>query len=221
MTGGPALDILILGYVLEVLILPVLAWRVARTRRYHRPIAVGLTVIGVADGARALLAAFFFAGKTGPFVGDARMVFHLDELLYLAGPAALAWMALQLLRGGDGGHVVGAAALAWAGLVVGYPSPFRGAPLGIAYLVAHGIAVVITVAAVASWYSRHKGRWLPVSGYLILLYLAGDVVAVLGPYAGDPWGSWSSTWLALLGLHLTASMVHVAMLLARPPQPSK
>lgn len=220
MTAGPALDVLILGYVLEVLILPVLAWRVARTRRYHRPVAAGLTVIGVADGARALLAAFFFAGKAGPYTGDARMVFHLDELLYLAGPAALAWMALQLLQGGGGAHVVGCAAFAWTGLVVGYPVPFREAPLKIAYLVAHCIAVVIAIGAVASWYRRHKGRWLPVSGYLILLYLAGDLVAVLGPYAGDPFGSWDSTWLALLGLHLTAAMVHVAMLLARPPQPS-
>lgn len=218
---GPALDLLILGYVLEVLILPVLAWRVARTRRYHLPIAVGLTVIGVADGARALLAEFFFAGRSGPYVGDARMVFHLDELLYLAGPAALAWMAVQLFRGSGGANIVGGAAMAWAWLIVGYPSPFRGGPLKVAYLVAHCLGVVITVGAVGRWYKAHKGRWLPVSGYVILLYLAGDVVDVLGPYAGDPYGSWESTWQALLGLHLTTALIHVAMLLARPPHHSK
>jgi hypothetical protein len=214
---APPLDLVLLGYALEAILLPALAWRVARLRRYHLPIAIGLTVIGVADAARALLAAFYFAGKATPYIDEARVVFHLDEALYLAGPAALAWMAVQLLVGRGGAHVVGAAAMAWCGLIVGYPHPFRGATLGLVYLGAHGVAGLVVVSSVALWYMANRGRWMVVSGYLLLLYLAGDVVAVAGPYAGDPFTSWASSWLSLLGLHLTAVMVHIAMLLARPP----
>jgi hypothetical protein len=69
--AGPALDLLILGYVLEAIVIPTLAWRVARTRRYHRHVAAGLTVNGIADAARAILDGSLIAAdaKTAKLVG--------------------------------------------------------------------------------------------------------------------------------------------------------
>lgn len=219
--AGPALDLLILGYVLEAIVIPTLAWRVARTRRYHRHVAAGLTVNGIADAARAILAAVYFDGKHGPYVGVDRIVFHVDEMLYLAGPASVAWMAIQLFHGSGGAHVIGGAALGWVMLVLGYPSPWRGGPLLIAYASAHGIAVFLTMASILGWYKRNAGRWLPASAFIPLLYMVGDALDVVGPFAGDPWGSWESTWRALLGLHLMAAMIHVVMLLAKPTQATR
>lgn len=208
---GPAL-----GYVLA-LIAAALAWGVAARSRYHRPVAIGLSAQALADLARDGLAAFYFAGRAGPFTGMTRVLFHVDEALYLVGPVALAWMAVQVFLGAGGGHVLGAALAAWVGLCVGYPEIWRGHALALAYVGAHLLAHIALLLAALAWYLRWPGRWMSASGYILMLLAAGDAVVVVGPYAGDPFGSWSSSWLALFAVHLTAILMQLAMLLARSP----
>lgn len=208
---GPAF-----GYVLAT-IAAVLAWGVAARSRYHRPVAIGLSAQALADITRNGLAAFYFAGKVGPFTGLTRILFHVDEALYLVGPVALAWMAVQLFLGAGGAHVLGAAGAAWVGLCVGYPEIWRGHALALAYLGAHLLAQVALLLAALAWYLRWPGRWMSASGYLLMLLAAGDAVVIVGPYAGDPYGSWASGWLALFAVHLTAILMQLAMLLARSP----
>lgn len=206
----------LLGYILEGIV-AVLAWGVAARRRYHRPIAWGLSVMAVADIARGVLAAAFFAGKSGPYVGGARLLFHLDEALYLAGPAALAWMAVEIFIGKGGAHVAGVVALTWVVLVLGYPVPFRGEGLALVYLGAHVVACLVLGMATLAWYLRWPGRWMSGSGSLLLLYAASDVVTSLGPYADDPFNGWASIWQSLFVVHLAAVLMQLAMLLARSP----
>lgn len=210
------IDAPVAGYIAEVTT-AALAWVVAARRRYHRAIRTGLTAIAVADLARGALAEWWFRGRAAPFTGVARAVFHLDEALYLVGPGALAWMAVQLFRGTGGAHVVGAGLALFVLLVLGYPVPLRGDVLGQAYLGTHIAAAVVTIAAVVGWYRKVPGRWMTASGTVLLLYVVADAVLVIGPFGGNPFEDWSESWLALFALHLSAVLVQVAMLIARRP----
>jgi hypothetical protein len=73
----------------------------ARRRLDHRPVAIALAVATVASLLRAARWRWLVATDRfppGPYHGWARVGFHVEQALWLAGPAALAWVALVALR---------------------------------------------------------------------------------------------------------------------------
>jgi hypothetical protein len=133
---------------------------------------------------------------------------HLDQAIFLGawpiGFAALAWTVF--LRRRPWGVALAGAAVE-AGLVVGYPWPFRGEVLGRAYAVIQGAALVAAAAVVVMWV-RQKAPPRPEHAAVIAVGLL-DVAYFAGPYAvGAPWAAWASadttalmTWGGLLALH--------------------
>lgn len=205
----------------------VLAWALARgwwtvaMWPHMRPVAQLLTFALVAEGARAGLA-LVLQGEPKPYVGLARAVYHVEQAIVLAWPAAIAGVALALfvppapaaarprarlvtpLR-----LVVGVLAIALAAVASAYPW-LRQERLGIAYA-AWSWAACAVVLVLAVW-SYRMVIWGPhhVSVLMLMAALGLSVTAYLDLEAVRRWDAPLAAYgtaLALLVLYYAAQIV--------------
>jgi hypothetical protein len=204
------------------------AWRVVKTRSFHRGFARFATLAAVADPVRFLIArnelrpfrALF--GKDVPYFGRALVAFHTEQALFLAYRAGLVALTLETLfhsRRAWPAALAGLAAVEVV-LVAAYPR-LRGAALGDAYL-ALEVGVLVLCAALAVGWLRPRpppARRDPpvVTELLLFAYLTVEVVVMLGPFAGSVFTDWPAAWMLYLALQLFAAAAQ-AVWLARRPQ---
>lgn len=181
----------IVGRVLAVVV-AILAWRVADKRPHHRPLARWLSVAAVADVVGALLC--WYLDRCGvPYSGLARVAHHAWQALGLVEPvglAGVAWLVLGQRRTAPQ-HTIGAGALIWCVLVVGYPEPLRGPVMAPVWGWIEGASVVVTALAMVVW--GRERRWPTMTELLIGLYWCVRVsLLVAGPYSatGGPLVAW-------------------------------
>ena len=197
-----------------------LAWRVARLRPQHRPVAAYLAAAACADLARWALHPLFAA--PGPYAGALRAAFHLDEALYLVSPVGLACAAVAVMGGWRVGNVIGASVLAWVVAVVEYPV-LRGAVLvRWGYPGAEAASVLVTAAAAVAWWRRGR-QWPGLSEIVVVTYAAAALsIVVAGPYAqADPVAAWWCGYAALLARNVVSVAVHGAWLRAVQVEPAR
>lgn len=198
-----------------------LAWRVSRPScsPHFRPVAAVLSAAFAADGARALLRVFVLgparlAGRV-PYEGIDRVVFHLEELLWLSFPAMSVALAFEVfLR-----RVPSAVWTSWfttaAVLAIAYPT-LRGDALLRVYLVAHLASVAVQLVLAAIFFARSivGRRGIPgVSQHVALALACSDIAALVGPWAaGYPLRDWYTclwpatlVWLVVLGYEARAT----------------
>lgn len=156
--------------------LAALAWRYAGARAPHRAVAALLTLdlltSVVRQGLALLNAPAYEAAHGAPLVGAARLNFHLDEALYLTGPAGLAAVAAVVFLEESARKravrvVVGTWILVSAVLAASYPV-IRRDLLARVYLVVE----LVTIATVgAAWWSAWRRRVMPslVEGSVMVL----------------------------------------------------
>jgi hypothetical protein len=199
-----------LGYVLEVAV-AVLAVAVARGRIYHWPFARLAVALAVIDPARAVLAlARNQLGRVHPLHGLPRWAYEVDRASDYAGPLAIGLAAWVIFTGRRWGHLVGAAALAMAAVVVIYPSS-RAAWVAPAF---KGAGLVVGWTAVAIW--ARAREWPTFTQLLAIAYLAHESCALaITTSTGAPREAWPLVWIGLLALQLAAIGIQTVWLRAR------
>ncbi len=148
----------------------VLAYLLARRDRRHRPVAIALVAIAIAEVlhlALRLLVLVPARAELGaaPYAGFVRAIFHVTEGCYLVSVVALPWLAWETFTEGGEDLPPGPgwrrrallAVAAWAAvllaLVLGYPT-LRGDVLRQVYLGAELAALFVCVVAIAPWLRR-------------------------------------------------------------------
>lgn len=190
----------------------VLAWRLALRRRVeHRPVALFASVVFVADVSRWLIKWSGFIAQ-GPFAGAKRIAFHCDQALFLSWPIGLSALSVVVFLRRRSWPALAVGALFWLALVIGYPVPFRQAPLGYAYGAAWGASALTSLACAASWTRRRAHPRSEHASTLLIILL--DLSLFAGPYfptAPHPFDSWdlaqvtyAMLWCALVALHVGA-----------------
>lgn len=186
---------LLLGALLGAEVAAVgLAWRA----RVGRPLVALLAFALVDEVALALLHAFLFEGAPRPLAGWARLGWHVETLFVLGWPAALAWACgfgrqttkLQkssILQFG-GSWLPGLYLGAVAFLALAYPPP--RAFLRWFYLAWEVLCVALAWRGV--WRGRRRA-WGPADVALVALVSCETMVALVGPFASDPFTRW---WIA-------------------------
>ena len=169
-----------------------LAWRLARERPDHRPVAALLTLGFAADLARQTLriAVFLpardrFAGA--PYAGWTRVAADVDNALVLAYPAAIVAVALWVFLRRRPWPVAVFWAVAVAALAVAYPVT-RGAVLSRCYLGAELVAIAVTLGAAAMWLGRHEP---PTLTHAVTLLIGASEAATLVTFRKGLFTSWT------------------------------
>jgi len=185
-----------------------LAWIEQSTRREHAPIAWLLSAELVADLLRRALAAVALgAGPPGgqPYTGGLRVLFHVDQGLFLVWPVGLAAAALVVLAKARARWALGGGVLAVAILTAGYPT-IRRELLARAYLGIELASLGCVVASGALWWRRHERPSLTSGSVLVLSCIeAGTLIAYRQPWA-EGWTAAAVIYLvgfgALVALHV-------------------
>jgi hypothetical protein len=187
------------------------AWLYARRKGEHRPFAVWISVIAVADaigfGLHAAFPVLDCPGPTGGFHGMIRAAFHGDEARFLAWPASIAWLGLRLFGKRDGSRsaeVLCVYVVAVAGLAFGYPI-IRGDALRQFYLAGELTGLVVASGAVASWVTRGGWRETPLTILAALaVFLVELTLLATGPWSrgffGAAWVTQNGGMIALYGV---------------------
>lgn len=194
---------------LAALLAVALAWR----RPSYRPTAGFLLGALVASLVRLAMRPWLGAAPV-PYVGAARLGFHLDSALFLAWPLGIAALARWTFAGRRPWPVLLAWVLAVAALVLGYPTIrgdlLRKVLLG-GELAALAVAVVAFVAFVGA---RQKPRLEHVAAMLILA-LEGATLA--GPWlAGLYAEGWRGALVTYSALYAGLAVLQGGFLWSRP-----
>jgi hypothetical protein len=187
----------------------VLAARLARRRREHRPVAIFVAVTLAADLARwGIIFVCPWIQHPGPFGGLPRLIFHIDQALFLSWPLgimATAWVVF--LRGGPWVPLA-AGAVAWAALAAGYPT-VRGDVLAGAYTAIWAVCALTSLAGAGVWTRRNAHpRPEHVSTLLIALLELSLVTEPCLPTAPRPFDSWHLAQFTYLALWAGLLLVH-------------
>ncbi len=201
---------LVFGYLLETVV-AVLAIYLARARIYHRPAAIYVTILAVADVVRGVFGQVAFT-HPGPYAGALRSVYNLDQILTLAEPVGLAWVALAVFwpsRIAWRERLLSVAAFVAAAICVSYPqvrdASYQRALLGV-WIGAQGIAWTSAIA----WRVRAPNAWPQLTHRLVLIYASGQLVAQAGPViAGSIFADWRVGFGACVLLQLVAIVQQV------------
>lgn len=172
-----------------------------------------------------------------PFVGLARAAFHVDQGAVLALPALSAGLALVVLLGAPWRAVAVALSACWAALLgcvaARYPELRGDAWLDVVHRAA-AASVAVQLGAAAIWRIRGWAavraarRRAPdpswIAGFVpalpdraVLVLLAGDAAALLGPWLGAPVAHWP-IWQVQSALTLaTLALLEERWIRARTP----
>ena len=187
----------------------VLAWR----RRSSRPLLL-LLAFALLDELAVLGLHAILAGAPRPIAGLWRVPYHIENALTLGWPAALAataqgqpWRRLRAIVGAYLGML--------AGLILLYPidAPGSGSPRLRWILLAWEIACV-ALAWRGVWRARRRA-WGAADVALVVLVSCETMVALVGPFASDPFTRW---WIARA--FYLAAWGAVIVLLARARRPA-
>jgi hypothetical protein len=181
----------------------------ARRREDHRPFAVFFVGTTAANLLRFLRHETFAPIRplgSPPFVGAARVAFHMDEALFLAWPAAFAALAIWLFAQRRALALLPAFAwvVAVAYLATHYPA-VRGEALRRFYLGAELGALAVAVSSIASLWWRH-GPIAPAGTCLLCCIAVDGGTLFAGAWRWGFWSEWAlnQTAFALLYVVLIA-----------------
>jgi len=184
----------------------------ARRRADHRPFAVYMVSVTVANTMRAMLTAWWCPIRplgSPPFTGSARLAFHVDEAVGLALPAALAITAIVLFA--ERRRLAVVPALAWIGgvayLCASYPE-VRGEQLRRVYLAAELGALCIAAGAITLWTWRRLPP-TPARVALLAVVIVDGVTLIAGAWRYGFWDHWHLQQIALTLLYATLTILQV------------
>jgi hypothetical protein len=197
---------------LAEIVATIFAWLLTRRRADHRPAAVALTVLLLADITSAPIQRALLPAPSAPYpVGRERILFHVATALFLLSNAVLPGLALAVCVEAKK-LALGILAAVWAVVSVGcaalYPSPsVYGAGLARVYLATDLAGLFVFILSFVHWSRRHEG---PTPAHIVTLIMAAtDMVCLLAPYS--PWRSgifnrWDTAQFAFLLMFATLTL---------------
>jgi hypothetical protein len=208
--------LLAFGYMMSATA-TVLAWPVAKRRPDHYPIAILLTFGLGSDLARRALREYVltpeYARLAGaPSTGWVRVVFNVEQALFLAWPAGLAavvlWVHLKQRPWPVGvGYLAGVFGIA----IIGYPT-IRGDLLHKAYLGFELACLVVAVGAILHWLAFRKEP--PRTSHWILALMVGaEIVGLMaGAWRFGIFTTWTLAQIAYCMLYAVLTVINGAVL---------
>lgn len=194
---------------LAALLAVALAWR----RPSYRPTAGFLLGALVASLVRLAMRPWLGAAPV-PYVGAARLGFHLDSALFLAWPLGIAALARWTFAGRRPWPVLLAWVLAVAALVLGYPT-IRGDLLHKVLLGGELAALAVAVVAFVTFAGAR--RWPHLEHLAAMLILALEGATLAGPWlAGLYAEGWRGALLSYSVLYAILAVLQGGSLWSRP-----
>ena len=196
----------------------VLAVAVAWRRPSYRPTAGFLFGALVASLVRLALR-WARVGAPVPYVGAARLGFHLDSALFLAWPLGIAALARWTFAGRRPWPVLAAWALAVAALVLGYPT-IRGDLLRKVLLGIELGSLAVAVAAFVAFFWRRE--WPRLEHLAALAVLGFEGATIVGPWLTGLFAveGWRGALLSYSVLYAVLSVLQGGSLWSRPSSSS-
>lgn len=185
-----------------------LAWR----RPSYRPTAGFLLGALVASLVRLAMRPWLGAAPV-PYVGAARLGFHLDSALFLAWPLGIAALARWTFAGRRPWPVLAAWALAVAALVLGYPG-IRGDLLRKVLLGIELGSLAVAVAAFVAFVWRREKPRLEHGAALFVLGL--EVATLAGPWLAGLFDGWRAALVSYSVLYAILAVLQGGFLWSRP-----
>jgi hypothetical protein len=167
------------------------ALALAHRRADHRPVALFLTLMTLANALRWALHVFIILPAQAidpgaPLHGLLRAAAHLDHALFLLWPAGIAALMIAVFLGRRPWPIGAIWVLAVAAIVASYPEGRAWHPRG--YLAAELGALLVSTGVFLQWLARREGLTPP---RLSALFIAGiDFATLLGPYRSNLFATW-------------------------------
>lgn len=194
----------------------------ARLRADHRIFAALFSWFTAANVIRVALAKSFDLVRplgSPPFVGAARVAFHIDQAIELSWPAGLAGVAILLFA--QRRWLALFPALAWAGavayLATHYPA-IRGEELRLVYLAAELAALAVSAASIVTWGWRRKSP-TPAQVCTLLVCLVDGGLLFAGAQRWGFWSRWDLQQYACSLLYLVLTRYQVISWRSLSPSP--
>ncbi len=169
-----------------------LAVVLARRRVDHRPVAIFLIGMTLANAARWALRTFVILpaqalAPGAPLHGLSRAAGHFDQALFFAWPAGIVALTIAVFSRRRPWPVAIPWALMVAALVLTYPE-IRGTATRPFYLAAELAALLVAIGLIVQWAWRREAMTCP---RLSTLFIVGiDCGTLLGPYRTNPFATW-------------------------------
>lgn len=172
----------------EVMLVVTSRWR-AKLFPEHIPIVYVISYVTLADVLARLLQVLVLRTATYPLMGTDRLAYHMETLLLTGWPAGIGVVAFLVFLPRWRRLAPWAMVGTWIGLNMGlmmtFPPP-RGATKSI--LQAWSMFVPTVVGGLA-WMRWHF-RWTMAHAVVLFLAATELVVAIVGPYATNPFRDW-------------------------------
>jgi hypothetical protein len=198
--------------LLTLLSAAVAAVLLARVRRDHHVLAISLVWVASVSALRVVLDVSFGLLRplgSPPFVGAARVAFHIDEAIGLSLPTALAITAIVLFARRRWLALL--PGLAWAGavayLATHYPA-IRGEALRLVYLGAELAALAVAAASIITWGWRRESL-TPARVCILFVCLIDGGLLLAGAQRWGFWSRWDLQQYAYSLLYLTLTLYQV------------
>jgi len=180
-----------------------LAVVLAGRRREHVPVAIFLAADAFIEPLRFVI--FDWLTVPGPYEGSLRALFHADQAAFLSWPIGIAAVSTRVFMGRHARGTLAVGALAWLGLVLGYPVPFRGEMLARAYAIIAAASIAWVLVGAIVWTPRreHPRPWHACVTLLGALNIPLYFDTWFAPF--ERWGGaqvvFAVLWVALLAVH--------------------
>ena len=179
----------------------VVAQLVARKRAYHRPLALFLAWAAASDLFRLIVQKRLYE----PEGEHARVIFGVDQLLFMSAPLALLVAVAHRVDRRATGHAMGSTIAVLVVLWFGYPWTSQDWTYQAVYAVS-----MVPAAFLLGVLLRRDGVLLPGNVLLAAFVLLGSVIALMTPQ--DVFTGWSMIWMAQAGVYGLAVVIQAAWL---------
>jgi hypothetical protein len=191
----------------------ILAVFAARRRKAIWPIAGMLVLTNVADLLSRALELTNVFSTDGPYTGIPRLLFHVDQALFLLWPfGLLAAVMIVLYRRTTRWAVIGWV-LAVSVASLWYPA-LRGEKLQHFYFAIEFVTVAVTACGFGFWWATEKWLTRPgpeVAALLVLLFI--EAAGTLGPFRNDLFVNYAKLQALNVGLYAGLVLIHGGFLL--------
>ena len=184
----------------------------ARRRSEHKPVAAFLALLVALDMVRVYVLRPIYLSHPRPYVGIARIVFHMGQAIFFAWPAGVAVLGWKVFLNRRPWPPLAAYAMVLAVVVIGYPA-VRETRLAYVHTITC-LASIIAVLCCAAIWMRRKTPPRPEHAATLLLPLL-ELSLLAGPYypaLPDPFKNWSIAQVTYAVLWSVLALVHIGVL---------
>jgi hypothetical protein len=209
-SGPPAGYVLFLSTVAQIAA-ALLAVLLSRKRSEHRAMALFLSAVAISN---LVLVGFLLAGSPVaapalPFVGMARVTFHIRQAFYIVWSFGLMASFTAIFTKSKTKLFLYAYVIAVLVLVCGY-STIHGAVLVKAYYALEIVGILVSAGMLIQWSWRRESPSITHGTAIMLLFC--EVAVLIGPWQNDIYAGWNVARWMYLATYVVLSAMQGGML---------